>query len=98
MAFAVLAARLSAVCFEQLGDEAMWVTGSNDPVITRAALDRETVVVGDLGQAIDTRPSVRLPKAVVGNAKTGRVTVEGRIWTLDSLISDDGYVVRFFVK
>ena len=98
MSFAAAAARLTSAC-RALGEPARFSTGALSPVETWAALDLETLVAGDLGQVLDSRPSVRMPSRAVGTARTGRVEiVGGRTWVLDRFISDDGEIVRFFVK
>lgn len=98
MSFIERDALIAADVFRQFGAPAVFTPFGGAPVNTTAIVDRETVLQGELGQVVDPRPSIDLPKAAVGASKAGKVVVDGKTWALDQLISDDGHVVRFFVK
>lgn len=98
MSYAELAARATRDVFLHLGVAAVFAPLTGASIATRAILDRETLVQGELGQVLDPRPSVELMRADIGDARQGKLTIAGVDWTLDRLIEDDGDVVRFFVK
>ena len=97
MSFAARDARLTASVLKHLSDPVVFTPAGGEAMETDGIFDPETVVEGDLGQAVDPRPSIALSKAVVGDMRQGTVQVHGKTYALDRLISDDGQMVHFFV-
>jgi hypothetical protein len=106
MSFDTMCQSMAAAHFRSFGKVARYFPPSGDPIDTQAIFDEEyrdardprDLTAGRLGQVVDRRPNVELPKEVVGQNRGGKVLIGERIWALDAPISDDGYSVRFFVK
>lgn len=98
--FSGLAADDAAVLLKQLGDAAVFEAESGPEIPTYAILELRTVVVGDLGQMLDSRPSVMLDRSVVGEARKGFVRIGGKRYQIDQPVpgGDDNYVVQRFVR
>lgn len=98
MGYVAHESRMATAAFARFGEPCVFTTVEGELVPTSAILDRETRVQGELGQVIDPRPSVQLPRTAIGAAKSGTVRIGDRTWSLDRLIEDDGSIARFFVK
>lgn len=98
MSFAALVADMNDTHFDALYEEGSFTAPGQAAVATKLLFNAATTVQGELGQVRDPRPSIRLPKAVIGAGRAGFVTYLGRKWSLDLLIDDDGYSVGFIVK
>jgi hypothetical protein len=98
--FSGLAASDAAVLLKQCGDAAVYEPESGPEIQTYAILDRDTDVIGDLGQLLDRRPSVTLDRAVVGDARKGYVRVLGKRFEIGHPVpgGDDGFVVQRYVR
>lgn len=91
---------MTADCIEELGDPAWFDPDAGASVQTFAILVEATDVVGDLGQIIDKRLSVKLLKSAVGDARKGFVRMLGRRFQIDEPVpgADDGFVVQRYVR
>lgn len=107
MSFRALVSDATAVLFDQLGEEAVFVDAGGASIATRARLFESLAVVGDFAHTPDPRPVIALPSATVGRPRKGRVEMLGRAFQLDQLITgglgigengDDGHQVRYFVR
>jgi hypothetical protein len=98
VSFIDAANRMNSAIYQALGEPMTFQPTGGSAVETMGLFDMETLLRSELGQVVDPRPSVELPKSVVGTTRSGTITVAGKVWSLDRLISDDGYNVRFFVK
>lgn len=98
MTFAALDASLTQSCFDGFGEPAVFEDGEGVTLNTRAQLDEETTLMGELGPVRDARPSLILIRADVGRPRRGAVTLLGRRFALDQLLSDDGQVVRYAAR
>lgn len=100
--FQAIEQRLSDACMSMFGEPAVLTPQSDDaqPIATLAVVNSHTQIVGDFGNGVDPRWSVRLPKADVGlNARGSTLVVLGVTYTVDRLIdgSDDGYEVSYYI-
>lgn len=107
MGFEALSAKLTSKVFAQLGEPATFTPAGGASIATRAELDENHPVVGELGHIVDSRPVISLPKADVGRPRSGTVVVLGRTFKLDQPVdyseregqnADDGHVVRYYVR
>lgn len=98
--FSALAASDAAVLIRQLGDAAVFEPESGPEIATSVIFDDDTVLVSDLGQIIDKRPSVTMDRSVVGDARKGFVRVLGLRYQIDQPVpgGDDNFVVQRFVR
>lgn len=62
-------------------------------------VDRSVEVVGDFGQVVDRRTVLSALKTDMPTPMRGQsITVGGTAYTLDGVISDDGHIVKVWLK
>lgn len=100
MSFDALVTEMDTAVFADLGEAAVFTPDGGAPIQTRAVLDESHPVIGDLGHMVDARAVITLPKADVGQPRSGTVTLLGRTFQIDQLVdgADDGHVVRYYVR
>ncbi|MGH8429950.1 MAG: hypothetical protein ACREUF_06070 [Solimonas sp.] len=98
--FSDLSADMTRVCFAQLGDAAIFEPLDGGSIALQAEFEERTSVVGDLGQLIDHRPSVKLQREALGTSTRGTLRMLGRVFQLAEAVdgSGDAYTAHFYVR
>lgn len=91
-----LAADMTAICFEDLGQTASYVRKSGgEPIALNVVLDHYPNDTAS-GDGTEPRPRLRLPVAVIGTAVRGDVcTVGGKSFRLEKFLSQDDHLIEF---
>lgn len=100
MTFADQVAALDAACFDAFGVVADWQPPEGVAVQVRVVMDERTHVVGQLGDTIDPRPSVRMRRSEVGDDPRGTLTINGTAYVIGAPVDEDGdrTVVRHWLQ
>lgn len=97
--FDALNDQLTVACRDEFADAAtFYPLDDGEPIATSAIWTPLTEVVGDMGQALDPRPTVGLLMADVGKPKGGELDLKGRRYRLDRLVQEDGQWATYFVR
>lgn len=86
--------------FDVLAVDATWTPPNGSPAPVRLVYHESTSVISELGDVLDPRPSVELPRPVFGSKPRGTVDIPTvGIFNLDRPVDGgDEYVTRMYVQ
>lgn len=78
-----------------LAETAVYTPVSGATASLSVIVERDIMMVGDMGQVVERRTLIRFKRADKSSVKVGdTITVGSESWTLQGIESDDGYVIR----
>jgi hypothetical protein len=87
-------AELHTALFASLGEPVTLQRGDDPPVTVSAVVRLGVANVGEFGRVVGSRTVVSLPRDRWQPRRGDLVTVRGNTHTVESIASDDGYVVE----
>lgn len=91
------AAEVASAVLDEFGAPAVLTRPDSDSEVTTAVWHATTMLLSELGQIVDPRPSVSLPSAL-GLISGSTLVLDGSTFTVGRLISDNGGLARYWVS
>lgn len=91
---------MHAVIFDDVNitESIIYTENGGDPFALRASITRNAQFIGEYGQILENRITVRLPLALV-NPKIGdQLTIGSHEYMIERVLSDNGYVAEVLLR